>query len=908
MHQNMTEKIILIDGNSLAYRAFFALPETMKNAEGLPTNALYGFTNMLLRVLEDQPDYAAIAFDLPVPTFRHKAYKEYKATRQKPPSTLIQQLPYLREIARTLGVKVFEKPGFEGDDLIGTLAKRSEEAGLKVVIFSGDLDALQLVDDKISVLRTKTGITVLEEFGPKEVEAKYGLRPDQLPDYKALRGDSSDNIPGIKGIGEKTATALLQQFGTLDKMFEHTQEIANAKLKEKVETGKEIALLSRHLGTIDNNVPVEVKIEELKQAPLNWAEIIPLFERMGFNSLLKKHAKEAHQFSETPEEKIEQIKEHGLNYQSVQDEKSLDFLIERLKKAQEFAFDTETDGVQPFLNHLIGLSICFEPGSAFYIPLGHLKGKQLSLNKTLKALQPFFEDPKIEKAGHNLKFDCEMLYQYGINVANLAFDTMLAEYLVDPEASPVSLKNLAVKYLKRKMITFNDLFDGKGEKNFATIEIDLATQYAAADAEVTCSMVEILKEEMAEANVTKLFEDVEMPLLPVLIEMEKNGIFIDREAFARLAAELKKEISKLEKNIYSISGEEFNINSTKQLQDVLFHKLRLPILKKTKTGSSTDSSVLEELAGDFEIAQLLLEYRTLTKLLNTYVETLPQLIHEKTKRIHTSYNQALTSTGRLSSSNPNLQNIPVRGKLAQEIRSAFVAEKKGWVIMAADYSQVELRILAHLSQDPVLLKAFKEDQDIHRLTAAQIYGVPLESVTEEMRSNAKTVNFGIIYGISDMGLAKQLRIDRHKAKDFITHYFETYQGVRKYIDETVAQARKMGFVTTLLGRRRLLSDINSPNFNQRMFAERTAINTPVQGTAADLIKVAMVNIQNALIKKELRAKMILQVHDELVFELPENEVEALTKIVTKEMQDAIKFDIPIKVDLGTGKSWGEAKS
>ncbi len=897
-------KIVLIDGNSLAYRAFYALPDTMRTTTGITTNAIYGFTTMLLKVLDEEPDFVAISFDRPEPTFRHKEYKEYKATREKAPTTLHEQIPYVKEVAEAFDIPIYEIPGYEADDVIGTLAKEAEKEGYDVTILTGDLDPLQLVNKKIKVLTTRKGITDTVLYGEKEVKERYKLKPDQLIDFKALKGDASDNIPGVPKVGEKTAAQLLKEFDSLENILKNIDRISKKGLKENIKKNAHLAELSKKLAAIVTNVPIEVDFQKCKREEIDWKKVLPLFEKLEFESLVKKYSKglEEYKTEAVIERKREEIAK--FDFKCIKTEKDLNKLLRELDKAKEFAFDLETTSHDPFVAEIVGISFSTEIKSAYYVPIGH-KGME-SKTKLLESFKPVFSSKKL-KIGHNLKYDIEVLKNAGIEVKGPLFDTMVAAYLLDPISGKYALKKLGKQLLGREMIKLMELIGKEAEyENFAEVPIDLATDYACSDAEVTFGLYEIFKLALKAQKLEKLFYEVEMPLVETLVEMEWNGVSIDIQLLKRMAKEIDKELKDLERHIFAIAGETFNINSPKQLAYILFEKLMLPVIKRTKTGPSTDVGVLEELSSNkIEIAEKLMDYRQLMKLKSTYVDVLPTLINPKTGRIHTSFNQTITATGRLSSSNPNLQNIPVRGEWGKLIRSAFVPDKKDWVILAADYSQVELRILAHLSSDKQLIKAFKEGKDIHRSTAAEVYGVPEEEVTNEMRSSAKTVNFGIIYGISDFGLAKELKIKKTEAADFIHKYFEKHKGVKEFIDKTIQDAKENGYVTTLLGRKRPMPDINSPHFGLRSFAERTAINTPVQGTAADMIKVAMVNINSKL--KIKNSKLILQVHDELVLECPKSELEQVKKIVEHEMREAILLEVPVKVDLGAGKNWAEAK-
>jgi len=901
----MPKKAVLIDGNSLAYRAFYALPDTMKTASGITTNAVYGFTTMLLKVLDKKPDFIAIAFDRAAPTFRHKEYKEYKATRQKAPPTLIEQMPLVRKISEGFEIPVFEMDGFEADDLIGTLAKKAEKEDFDVEIYTGDMDALQLVDDKISVQRTMRGLTEILKFDEKEVEKKYGITPKQVVDYKAILGDTSDNIPGIHGIGKVGAVKLLQEFGSLDNILKNIGKISAPSLRNKVEAGIDMARLSKRLATIVTDVPMNVDFGKLQAKEIDWSKVIPLFEEFEFNSLIKKYSEQPSLF--TVEKKREALKEAKVNYVTVDSKVKLEALVKELASSEGFAFDTETTGQNPLGVKLVGLSFSTKPDSASYIPVGHNKGEQLKLDDVIAALKPILENKSIKKYGQNLKYDIEVLYNNGINVRNLSFDTMIAAYTLDPTGK-IGLKNLAHGLLGKKMIEITELI-GTGAKQITLAEVDIepVSDYACSDADVTLQLVPVLQQNIIKENLNSLFDNIEMPLIEVLASMEENGVSIDKDKLKEMSKELEAEMKHLETHIFAISGEVFNLNSPKQLQKILFDKLQLPIIKKIKTGASTNAEVLEELAGQFEIAKRLLDYRQLQKIKSTYIDVLPTLVNPRTGRIHTSFNQTITVTGRLSSSNPNLQNIPAKGEMAKRIREAFVPAQKGWKILGADYSQVELRILAHLSGDPVFTKAFNEDLDIHKATASEVFDVPLSEVTDDMRDKAKVVNFGIIYGMSDFGLSKSLKIKKTEAAKYIDKYFTKHAGIKKFIDEVIAQAKNDGYVCTLLGRKRPLPDINNPNMGLRNFAERTAINTPVQGTAADIIKVAMINIHNQLIARKLKAKMILQVHDELVFEVPDEEIPEVRKLVEHEMVNAVKLNVPVKVHIGAGSSWAEAK-
>lgn len=878
MAKSPNTKVLLIDGNSLAYRAFYALPDTMRTAAGITTNAVYGFTSMLLKLLDDKPDYVAIAFDRPEPTFRHKEYKEYKATRQKAPPTLHEQIPFVKEVAEALDIPVYEQAGFEADDLIGTLAVEAEKAGHDVVIVSGDLDGLQLVNDHIKVLTTRKGITDTVLYGAKEVAERYdGLRPDQLIDYKALKGDASDNIPGVPKVGEKTAIELLKEYGTLENIYAHLDMIKKPALKENLKNNLPLAEMSRRLGTIVTSVPLQIDFDRLKRGAIDWPKVVPLLQKLEFNSLVKKYAGGLPDLQ--PAKMVEQKREAiaKLNYKCVKTDADFKALVAELEKADAFAFDLETTSLDVFNAQIVGIAFSTAAQTAYYLPYKR------------QDLTALFRSAKL-KIGHNLKYDIEVLKANGIEVAGPYFDTMVAAYLLDPTAGKFSLKYLAKQFLGREMLKFEEV---SPDQNFADVPLELATDYAGGDADATFALYEIFSLALRAQKMDKLLTEIEMPLLAVLIGMEMAGIAIDAPLLAKMSGEIAVELKELERHIFAIAGEVFNLNSPKQLSQILFTKLLLPVKKRTKSGPSTDAEVLEELAGEkFEIAEKLLNYRQLTKLKSTYIDVLPTLVQPRTGRLHTSFNQTITATGRLSSSDPNLQNIPAR------LKPAFIPGEKGWALVDADYSQIELRVLAHLSGDPVLLKAFQEDRDIHQSTADEL-GIP--------RAAAKTVNFGVIYGISDFGLARQLGIKRTEAASYIEKYFRKHQGVKAFLDRTIKEARENGYVTTLLGRKRPLPDINSPHGGLRAAAERMAINAPVQGTAADLIKIAMVKINDKLKTSHVKCRMILQVHDELLFECPQAETDAVKKIVQEEMEQALTLAVPVKVTVGAGTDWSAAK-
>jgi len=895
-------RLFLIDGNSLLYRAFFALPETMKTSGGLQINAAYGFTGLLMKILLEEPDLIAVAFDRPSPTFRHKQYDKYKANRQKAPEGLVSQLPIVKEILSSLSIPVFELDGYEADDIIATIAEKAKDAD--VVIVTGDRDTFQIVSERVSVLATVKGVTETVLYDPKRVEEHLGVPPERVVDYKAIAGDASDNIPGISGIGSKGAVSLIREYGAVENILENAEKL-KGKLRDKVIAGKDSALLSKKLATLDSNVPIAVDIDKLKRTVTDWHKTGPIFEKYEFKTLLKKYGKtEAPEVISALSEEKAKKSAQGHDYKIIDDERSFAELIKNIEEKGRFAFDTETDSLDTLTAKLEAVSVSFKENTGYY-----LSAEFISREGVRQGLKKVFEDANIKKAGHNVKFDIEVLGSaLGIQVRGVDCDTMLAAYILDPTAGKYNLKYLGAKYFGRTMTTYEDLMDASKSADFKGVPEKEAADYACQDADVTWQLSQVLAKELKEKGLYEVFSKIEVPLIEVLVEMEQNGVYIDRDKLKDISVEIETRLKRLQTEILVMAGEEFNINSPKQLAQVLFGKLKLPVLRKTKTGPSTDAEVLEELAVNFEIAQKLLEFRQLNKLKTTYVDVFPELIDPSTKRIHASFNQIVTATGRLSSSDPNLQNIPVRSQTGRLLREIFTAQDKGSVIMSADYSQIELRILAHLSRDPNLMEDFIKDRDVHSATAADIYDVKIEEVTKEMRSAAKTINFGIIYGMSAFGLSKALRIKKNEAQDFIDRYFYKYSGVKKYLDSTIEFAKKNGYVETLLGRRRYIPDINSLNQSIAQMAERTAINTPVQGSAADIIKAAMIQIHDKLKAQNSKSKMVMQIHDELVFECPEEVAASVTTLVVETMSKTVPLAVPLKVDCGSGKNWGLAKS
>lgn len=877
--------LFFIDGNSYVYRAFYAI-KGLTNAEGFPTNAIYGFTNMLLKIIrEKHPDGIAVFFDRPEPTARHRMYKEYKAHRPEAPSELVKQLPFIREVVAAFNIPVFELPGYEADDLIGTIAKKAGTEGDTVLIVTADKDMLQLVNENIKIYDPIKDRILDERY----IREKFGVGPERVTEYIALTGDTADNIPGIRGVGEKTAKELLSLFENLDELLAHPDRILKERLKKMVSENRDVVRLSLDLATIDIDVPVEFHRSDFVLREPDWVSLLPLFRRFEFVSLLKL------------------VPSAGTSSRDYETVSSLVRLEEILGGPKDvLAFDTETTGRNPLTERLVGIALCMEEEKAFYIPVGHsgvTTAEQPDKRGVLGLLKPPLENEGISKIGHNLKYDMTVLDREGIGVAGKLFDTMIAAYLLNPNKASHSLDEVSFEYLSKRKKSFPEVL--KKRATFAEVGIREATTYAGEDAALSYELKSVLFDKLGAAGLEGVYFGIEMPLIDVLIDMEKSGVRIDDSLLKKMSGEIEAEIESVQKRIFFLAGEEFNINSPKQLGRVLFDSLGLSPSKRTKTGYSTSMDVLEELSGVHELPREVLHFRSLTKLKTTYLDVLPALINPQTGRLHTSFNQTVTATGRLSSSDPNLQNIPVRGEWGQRIRKAFIAGE-GEILLSSDYSQVELRILAHISGDRGLIDAFAEDVDIHSRTAAELYGVSIGKVTAEMRRTAKTVNFGVLYGISPFGLSEALGIGREEAKRYIAQYFDRHPGVREYIDKTVAEARENGYVTTLLGRKRPIPELNSANRNTRQQGERLAVNSPIQGTAADIIKIAMINIRNRFRRETLRAKMVLQVHDELLIELPREELGVATEIVRDEMEGAFDLAVPLKVEVGHGKNWSEA--
>jgi DNA polymerase-1 len=887
-----TKTVYLVDGSSYIHRAYHAI-RSLANSKGLPTNAVYGFTRMLMKLLDEKsPDYIAVVLDAKGPTFRHHLFKEYKATRPPMPEDMAVQIPYIKRVLSGFDIPMLEKEGYEADDIIATIAVLANKQGLNVVIVSGDKDFRQSLSHH-TVMWDPMNDKLLDY---NTLKRDYGLEPEQVIEVMALSGDSADNVPGIPGVGEKTALTLIQQFHSIENLFQNIDKINKTSLKNRLHEFKDQASLSKRLVSLDNHVPIEVALDHLRRSLPKNEELAELFRELDFKTLLQRFTDHA----ELGEK----------DYRLISTVEGLKAVIEAIQQKGAVCFDTETTSRDPLDAELVGISFCLEPGTAFYLPLGHTYPgvpKQLDLNQALELLGGIFRDAGIKKIGQNIKYDAEVLSRYGIKVEGLFFDTMVASYVIDPTLRQHNLDYLAQHYLSYRMVSYDEVTGHDKAKSFAAVDIDRAREYSCEDAEITLRLQSILEQRLKETDNYPLFQDLEMKLIPVLIAMEETGVKIDVEFFKAMSDRFARELSSIEQRVFELTGEQFNINSPQQLGSILFEKLKLPVKKKTRKKSeySTDFEVLTELAALHEVPSLLLRFRTISKLKSTYLDALVHLVHPATGRVHTSYNQTVAATGRLSSSNPNLQNIPVRTEEGREIRRGFIAEKDH-LLVSADYSQIELRVFAHYSDDPVLLDAFTRGEDVHTRTAAEIFNLDPKMVTSDMRRMAKTINFGIIYGMGPVRLAKELGISKKTAQAYLDSYYERYKGVKGLKEKIIAQAQHNGYVTTLFNRTRNLPHIHSDNGNLKSEAERTAINTPIQGTAADLIKMAMIRIAETLGTERMNTKMLLQVHDELVFEVPQEEVERAAAIIKDEMEGVYPLKIPLRVDINWGSNWDEA--
>jgi DNA polymerase-1 len=902
------QKLFLLDGMALAYRAHFAfINSNLKNSEGIPTGAILGFANTLVKMLEeDEPTHIAVAWDTDKPTFRHEMDEEYKANRPPQPEDLKVGIPLMKEMISYFGIDNIEAEGYEADDIIGTIANDANAEDIDVYLVTPDKDFMQLVHDHIMMLKPDNkngGFIKIDREGVKDY---FGVYPEKVVDVLAILGDKSDNIPGVKGIGKKGAPKLINKYGSLEKAIEDAPNMSSKRHREGLQEYAEEALHAKKMVKIKTDVPDVIDWEGLKWHGPDNEKLGRFFQRMEFRTLTEKYLDEKYQgdlFDAKPE--VQRFNKEEVNYELITDRDRLEELVADLSEYEVICFDTETNGTDPMVHDLVGISLSAVAGVAYYIPV-NVEGA-LEQGQVVDTIRPLFTDADRTMVAQNYKFDWLVLNRVGIELKGKIFDTMLAAYLIDANQK-LSMDALSEKHLHYKPIPITELIGkGRGQITFGEVPIEKAAPYAAEDADITYRLYEILKDKLEDDALSDIAEDIEFPLVEVLGRMEKYGIKLDQGMLKEVSTQLDKEIGELESRIFEIADEEFNLNSPKQMGEILFEKLGLPAGKKTKTGQySTAESVLTKLADDYEIVDLILEYRGISKLKSTYVDALPKLINEQTGRIHTSFNQHIAATGRLSSSNPNLQNIPIRSQRGREIRKAFIPEQ-GYKLLAADYSQVELRVIASIAQDEAMMAAFRNDEDIHARTAKEIFDLDsLDEVTGNQRRKAKEVNFGIPYGVSAYGLAQRLGISNGEAKEMIDQYFNRFPGIQRYIDETKVFAKEEGYVKTLLGRRRYIPDINSRNWNVRGFAERTAINMPIQGTAADIIKIAMIDIDDLIEREGLKSRMLLQVHDELVFEIADDEADQLPGRIQTMMEEAYTLDVPLKVEMGLAENWLDA--
>jgi len=906
--QNSNRKrLFLLDGYALLYRAHFAfIRNPLITSKGLPTSALFGFSNQILNLFKkENPEYVAAVFDTDKKTFRHDRFPEYKATREKMPDDLREQLPHLWNLLNAFQIVTLSKPGFEADDIIGTLAQWGAKHDLDVYIVSGDKDFMQLINDHVFMYSSAGRAMETQIVDRNGVIEKWGVPPEKIIDLLGLMGDSSDNIPGVAGVGKVSAKKLILEYGSLEESLKNADKVGNKRVREGLQNFQENALLSKELVTIDTNVEVDCNINDLKQSEFNIEALTDLFQQFEFSGLMK-------QLSDFQiEEQIPEV-ETVKNYNTILNSNDLMSFVNSIDKLKVISIDLETTSTNPMLAEIVGISFSMKKDTGVYIPIMY-KDKENNnfgdgdLEPVLNILKPILEDNKISKIGQNIKYDALILKRFGIDLNGIIFDTMVAAHLVNPEARSYKIDNLSLEHLNYKMVPIEDLIGtGRNQITMAEVELEKAAYYAVEDADVALQLYEIFKGKIDEKELKKYFEDIELPLVEILLEMELQGSFVDEKLLRSMSDELGTKLDQLIIDIYKEAGTEFNINSTQQLANILFDMKGLRQIRKR----STAEEVLKQLVNDDPLPKLMLEYRKFNKLKNTYLDPFPELINPQTKRIHSSFNQTVAATGRLSSMNPNFQNIPIRTDVGREMRKAFRPQEDGWKILSADYSQIELRIMAHLSKDPELIHAFENNEDIHTRTASLIFGVSLDDVLPEMRRTAKVVNFGIMYGAGPFRMSQELSIPQKEAKAIISTYFKRYSGIQNYIDETIEFARSNKYVQTMLGRKRPVWDIDSDNHIRKEAAKRMAINMPIQGTAAEMIKKAMISIHNIMNDSNSNnfadVKMILQVHDELLFEVPNDEVEALQKMVVKEMEIALPLSVPIVVDCGVGNSWYEA--
>ncbi len=888
----MSERFFILDGHSHCYQAFYAITAKLTTPDGKPANAVYGFTRMLQKLLREQhPEYIVVVFDTKYATHRHNSYAEYKANRKPTPAELQVQIPLIYKVVRAHNIPIYAARGYEADDVIGSLVKKLSDKNVEIVIATSDKDMEQLLSPQTKIYNAKKGVMI----DPETLFREKGIRPEQVVDVLALSGDSSDNVPGVPGIGNKTALELIQKWGSLESVLTNTEQITGKKRQENLRLFSEQARLSQKLITLYSEIPLRIDMNACKLNTTENTRLKKLFRALGFNTLLADMVATA---------KTEETRYHLINTA----EKFTEFLGQ-LKQQKVFAVDLETTAAQPLRAKIVGVSFSWQEKEAYYLPLMSPEGAaHLDANDVLPKIKPVLEDEAIKKIGQNIKYDLLVLRNNNIHLKGIAFDSMIASYLLNPVKRNHNLDDIAFEYLSYKTIATSELIGaGKDQITMDQVDTGKVCQYACQDADVALRLAHIMEPRLREEGLWPLFQQIEIPLIYVLAEMEWNGISVDSHILKQMSGDLTVKLQQLEKEIYTSAGHEFNIDSPKQLSEILFEKLGLPRVRKTKTGLSTDANVLTSLAWRHTLPKLVLEYRQLTKLKNTYIDALPDMINQATGRVHTSFNQTVTATGRLSSSAPNLQNIPIRTDIGRQIRRAFIPAEKDTVILSADYSQIELRILAHFSEDTALIAAFQQDKDIHSVVASSIYNVPMEQVTPEMRRNAKAVNFGIIYGLSEFGLSRDTGLTVEEAREFINAYFGLYHGVKDYRDRVIEEAIGSGYVLTLFNRKRFVPDIRSENKKRRNLAERIAINTVIQGTAADLIKVAMNKIHENQKKDSYGAKMLLQIHDELLFEVKEDRLASARPMILEEMSHAVTLNVPVKVNIKVGKNWMDAE-
>ena len=895
------KKLFIIDGYAILYRAHYALIRNpLITSYGFHTSALFGFTNQLIKIIKDEnPDYLVCAFDSKEKTFRHKIYSDYKANRPEMPEELQKQIPHLWELLDGMNIPVLRKPGYEADDIIGTVTESVLDKKIQSYIVSGDKDFMQLINDKIFLYTPGKRNSAPDIYDKDGVIKKWGLPPEKIIDLLALMGDSSDNVPGVAGVGVKTAVKLLKEYDNIESVLDNASKISNKRVHNGLMNGRDKAFLSKELVTIIKDVDVDTNVENFLLKSFDQEALGKKFEELEFYALLKYLAIDAPETITKKEEK---------NYQTILDLKALKKMVDELKNAKYVSIDLETTSVNPMLAEIVGISLSYNKDSAFYIPILYPEKKKNNfgdndLEVALSVMKEFLEKNDIRKVGQNIKYDALILYRHGVKVSNIFLDTMIAAHILNPAAKSYKLDALSIEYLNYNMVPIEELIGkGKDQITMDLVPLDKISYYAAEDADIVFQLAEIFAPKLEENGQLNFFADIEMPLIDVLMKMENEGVYVDEDLLNEMSLNIGERLDLLVKEIYNIAEEEFNINSTQQLAKILFDDLKLTQIKKR----STAENVLKELVNEHELPELILSYRKLNKLKNTYIDALPESINKNTKRIHSTFNQTIAATGRLSSTGPNFQNIPIRTVDGREIRKSFIAQQKNWGIFSADYSQIELRIMAHLSEDKELCKAFKDNLDIHDRTASLIYNVPLDDVQPEMRRTAKVINFGIMYGAGPFRISQELGISRKAAQEIIKQYFIQYSGIQNYIDDTLSKARSDNYVETILGRRRYVWDVNSENALKKQAAERVAINMPIQGSAAELIKIAMIDIQKNIENDKLNSKMILQIHDELLFEYPLDEKEHLISMVKKSMENAMSLKVPIIVDYGFGKDWFEA--